>query len=103
MMLLAEDWLAFAVALRGRACVGSFLNVCIHRLPADESVVRPGSRCPHCRAPIAWHDNIPVVSWLWLRARCRRCGAAIAARYPLAEIVNGALGIALPIFFRPTP
>jgi leader peptidase (prepilin peptidase)/N-methyltransferase len=102
MMLLAGDWLPVALAFGVGACVGSFLNVCIHRLPAYESVVRPGSRCPHCRAPIAWHDNIPVVSWLWLRARCRRCGVVIAARYPLVEIVTGVLGIAVLIVFGPT-
>src|SRR5256885_9259476 len=83
------------------ACVGSFLNVCIHRLPAEESVVRPGSRCPRCRAPIVWHDNIPIVSWLWLGARCRRCHAAIGARYPLVEVATGALAIAVFVAFGP--
>lgn len=53
--------------------VGSFLNVCIVRLPADQSVVRPRSRCPRCERPIAWYDNIPVVSWLLLRGKCRGC------------------------------
>jgi leader peptidase (prepilin peptidase)/N-methyltransferase len=67
------------------AVVGSFLNVVIARLPAGESVVSPRSRCPRCRAPIAWYDNIPVVSWLVLRARCRACGAGISIRYPLVE------------------
>ena len=53
------------------ASVGSFLNVCIARWPAEESVVRPRSRCPRCSSPIAWYDNVPVLSWLVLRARCR--------------------------------
>jgi leader peptidase (prepilin peptidase)/N-methyltransferase len=68
--------------------IGSFLNVCIARLPLGQSVVSPGSRCPGCRAPIAWYDNIPVVSYVLLRARCRRCGAAISARYVLVEVVT---------------
>ncbi len=54
------------------AVVGSFLNVVIARVPAGESLVRPGSRCPKCRAPIAWYDNIPLLSWIALRGRCRR-------------------------------
>jgi leader peptidase (prepilin peptidase)/N-methyltransferase len=77
------------------AIIGSFLNVCIHRLPRDLSVVRPRSACPACGAPIAWYDNIPVLSWVMLRARCRRCRAPIAARYPLVEAATAALFAAL--------
>ena len=62
-------------------CVASFLNVCIWRLPRDESVVRPGSHCPKCNAPIRWWQNIPVVSWLALRGRCANCHEPISARY----------------------
>jgi leader peptidase (prepilin peptidase)/N-methyltransferase len=65
--------------------VGSFLNVVAVRVPAGESVVRPGSRCPACHAPIAPRDNIPLLSWLLLRGRARCCGARISARYPLIE------------------
>jgi leader peptidase (prepilin peptidase)/N-methyltransferase len=90
---------AFAVG----ACVGSFLNVCIHRLPEDQSVVRPRSRCPHCAAEIAWHDNIPLLSWVWLRARCRACGAAISSRYPLVEAATGALAVVALVAFGATP
>jgi leader peptidase (prepilin peptidase)/N-methyltransferase len=73
------------VALLG-GVVGSFLNVVIARLPAGESVVHPRSRCPRCRRPIAWYDNLPVLSWLLLRGRCRGCGLPISARYPLVEL-----------------
>jgi leader peptidase (prepilin peptidase)/N-methyltransferase len=70
--------------------VGSFLNVVIHRLPRGESLAHPPSRCPSCGASIKPYDNIPVVSWLLLRGRCRNCGAAIAARYPLVEAMTAA-------------
>ena len=75
--------------------VGSFLNVVIHRVPRGESIVRPGSACPGCATPIRAHDNVPVVSWLVLRGRCRACGAAISPRYPLVEAANAALWAAL--------
>ena len=71
--------------------IGSFLNVVIARLPAGQSVIRPGSACPRCGAPIAWYDNLPVVSFALLRARCRSCRAPIAWRYPLVELATGAL------------
>ena len=69
------------------ALIGSFLNVVIHRLPRGESLVRPRSRCPGCGAQIASYDNVPVLSWLVLRGRCRRCGARISPRYPLVELL----------------
>ncbi len=83
----------FAFALG--AIVGSFLNVVIHRYPREESIVFPGSHCPHCNAPIGWYDNIPIVSYLVLRARCRRCGMPISARYPLVELANALFYLAL--------
>jgi leader peptidase (prepilin peptidase)/N-methyltransferase len=67
------------------AALGSFLNVVAYRLPRGLSLVRPGSRCPACETPIRPYDNVPVVSWLLLRGRCRSCGAGISARYPLVE------------------
>ena len=67
---------------------GSFLNVCITRWPAEQSVVSPRSRCPRCGALIAWYDNIPVVSWLALRARCRHCGLPIPVLYPAVELAK---------------
>ena len=69
-------------------CIGSFLNVVIARLPLDESIVTPRSRCPKCRKLIAWYDNIPVLSYVVLRARCRRCGVSISARYPAVEALT---------------
>jgi leader peptidase (prepilin peptidase)/N-methyltransferase len=68
--------------------IGSFLNVCVARLPLGQSVVAPGSRCPRCSSPIAWYDNVPVVSYLLLRARCRGCGAGISVRYVVVEVVT---------------
>ena len=82
--------LAVVVGILGLA-VGSFLNVVIHRVPKKESVVRPRSRCPGCGTQLAERDNIPVVSWLLLRGRCRTCGAPISIRYPMVELGTGAL------------
>ena len=72
-------------------CIGSFLNVCILRLPRDQSLLRPRSTCPHCKQPIAWRDNIPVFSWLWLRGKCRWCHQPISKQYPLIEALVGVL------------
>ena len=74
--------------------VGSFLNVVIYRLPREISIwYRPPSSCPKCQTPIRWYDNLPVVSWLVLRARCRSCRAPISIRYPLVELASGALAL----------
>ncbi|MGH9749434.1 MAG: prepilin peptidase [Candidatus Polarisedimenticolia bacterium] len=77
-------------------CVGSFLNVCIHRLPAGRSIVAPRSACPGCGAPIAWHDNVPLLSYGLLLGRCRRCRAPIGWRYPAVE---GATGLLFALLF----
>ena len=71
--------------------IGSFLNVVISRLPARESLVKPGSHCPSCGSAIAPRDNVPLVSWVLLRGRCRACGAAISIRYPLVEVLTAGL------------
>jgi leader peptidase (prepilin peptidase)/N-methyltransferase len=85
-----DPFLALAIFVLGLA-FGSFLNVCIHRLPLDLSVVTPRSACPHCKQPIAFYDNLPVVSWLFLRGRCRHCKARISARYLFVEVLTGTL------------
>ncbi len=71
--------------------IGSFLNVCVWRLPRNESVIHPRSRCPKCGNLIAWYDNIPIVSWLVLGAKCRNCGTTISWQYPLVEAITGVL------------
>jgi leader peptidase (prepilin peptidase)/N-methyltransferase len=80
-----------AVAGLYGAIIGSFLNVVIYRLPLDQSLVKPGSRCRNCGYSLRWFDNIPVVSWLLLRGRCRKCGTAVSWQYPLVELVTAVL------------
>lgn len=82
------------------ACIGSFLNVCIYRIPKEESVVTPGSHCG-CGRPIAWHDNIPVLSWLILRGRARCCGRPFSFRYPFVELLTAGLFLACWLLFPP--
>lgn len=97
MPVLADfpSWFLFAFALPFGLIWGSFLNVVIHRLPREQSVVSPGSRCPACSAPIrAWH-NVPVVSYLLLRGKARCCGARISPRYALVELLGGSLACAI--------
>lgn len=77
------------------AAIGSFLNVCIFRIPAHESIVKPLSQCPHCHQPIRFYDNIPMISFLVLRARCRDCGGKISWRYPLVELITALLALLL--------
>ncbi|GFO58064.1 type 4 prepilin-like proteins leader peptide-processing enzyme [Geomonas silvestris] len=81
------------------AVVGSFLNVCIYRLPEGESVVFPPSHCQNCDYKIRWYDNIPILSYLLLRGACRQCGTKISPQYPLVEFLNGALTLALFLKF----
>lgn len=80
--------------------IGSFLNVVIWRVPRGESVVRPASHCPSCGRPIRARDNVPVLSWLMLRGRCRDCGARISVRYPLVEILTAALFVVMALRFE---
>ncbi len=85
--------LTFAVFIFG-AVVGSFLNVCIHRIPSNESVAFPASHCPHCHTPIRPYDNIPILSYLLLRGRCRECAVPISHRYPIVEMLAGIAAVA---------
>jgi leader peptidase (prepilin peptidase)/N-methyltransferase len=71
--------------------IGSFLNVCIHRLPLQQSIVFPGSRCPRCGHTLAWYENVPLLSYAVLRGRCHQCAAPISIRYPMVEALTGAL------------
>ena len=97
MLTLAEFpyWFIATLAVCLGLAFGSFLNVVIYRLPRERSILRPGSTCPACSAPIRAYDNIPVVSWLLLRGRARCCGARISARYPLIELAGGLLAWAI--------
>lgn len=87
--MLFDCWL-FVIGL----CIGSFLNVVIARVPREQSLVHPRSRCPRCGHQLAWYENIPVVSWLALRGRCRSCGQPISPRYVIVELLTGLLFLA---------
>jgi leader peptidase (prepilin peptidase) / N-methyltransferase len=88
---VSDAWIRAIVALPFGLGVGSFMTVAVYRLPRGESVIRPRSRCPACGAEIGARDNIPVLSWLLLRGRCRRCGERISVEYPLLELTTAAL------------
>jgi leader peptidase (prepilin peptidase)/N-methyltransferase len=88
-----------AIAFTLGLLVGSFLNVVIYRLPRGESVIHPGSHCPHCQAAIRPWENVPVLSYLWLRGRCRQCSVRISARYPAIEFLTGCVFLALALRF----
>src|SRR5260221_10000227 len=79
--------------------IGSFLNVCITRIPAGVSIVLPGSRCPQCGSAIKAYDNVPVLSWILLRGKCRNCHTPISAMYPTIEFVTGLLFVACYLSF----
>src|ERR1041384_2296707 len=81
--------------------VGSFLNVCIHRMPAGQSILSPPSHCPHCNYSIPWYLNVPLVTWVYLGAKCRNCGAPIAARYFLVELFTGTVFLGSFLKFGP--
>ena len=81
------------------AMIGSFLNVCICRIPKGESIVFPGSHCPHCQHPIPFYDNIPVLSYLWIKGKCRSCHHAISLQYPIVEAVTAISSLLLFLNF----
>ena len=80
-------------------CIGSFLNVCIYRLPAAKSIVHPGSMCPKCESIIRFYDNIPILSYLLLKGKCRYCNTVISFRYPLIEIISGLFSLLVFVKF----
>jgi leader peptidase (prepilin peptidase)/N-methyltransferase len=84
------------------AIIGSFLNVCISRIPEGLSIVSPGSRCPRCLMPIKPYDNVPVFAWLWLRGKCRNCALPISPMYPMVELATGLLFVAAYLKFGVT-
>ncbi len=84
-------------------CIGSFLNVCIYRIPNGSSIVRPPSSCPVCNASIKWFDNLPVVSYILLRGRCRGCKTPISIRYPIVEMLTGIFAVITWMEFGPSP
>jgi leader peptidase (prepilin peptidase)/N-methyltransferase len=89
MTFAATAWPGVVFAFAFGLAVGSFVNVVVHRLPLGESIVKPRSRCPVCRTPIAAFDNVPLLSYLWLKGRCRHCAARISPRYPAIELATG--------------
>ena len=93
------DWIWFVFIFAFGCCVGSFLNVVIYRLPRDKSLVRPGSACPACGRHIRFYDNIPLVSWVALRAKCRYCKAPISPRYFIIELLTGVVFVGLFILY----
>ena len=92
-MLTHATYIAFFFALG--ACVGSFLNVVVWRLPRRESLITPPSHCPKCGHKLAWYDNIPVLGWIWLKGKCRYCRVPISPRYPLIELANALFYLAV--------
>jgi len=85
------------------AAIGSFLNVCIWRLPVGESVVHPGSHCPKCSEPVRWHDNVPIVSFFVLRGKCRFCREPISWQYPAVEATTVLIWVGMAAAYGPTP
>lgn len=92
---MSQDFTLYLIVFLFGSVVGSFLNVCIYRIPREKSIILPSSYCPSCNTPISIWDNIPILSYLILMGRCRSCRAKISLRYPLVEAVNGVFYIAL--------
>jgi leader peptidase (prepilin peptidase)/N-methyltransferase len=82
--------------------IGSFLNVCIYRIPRDESIVYPSSHCPKCNTPLKWYNLIPILSFLFQKGKCRYCGESISPQYPIVELLNGFLYTIIFYFYGAT-
>jgi leader peptidase (prepilin peptidase) / N-methyltransferase len=100
--MTVPDWYVWILAAAVGAAIGSFLNVCIYRWPAEQSVIRPPSRCPGCEHGLRWYDNVPIVGWLLLRGRCRYCGMQVSAQYPLIELATALIWLAAVARFGPS-
>jgi len=100
--LTPQEWILAVFVFALGCCIGSFLNVVIYRLPREKSLVSPGSACPHCGKPIRCYDNIPLVSWLLLRAKCRNCKGPISARYFIVELLTGSVFLGMYIVYSHT-
>ena len=97
-MLISYSFLLVLIFLFG-LCIGSFLNVCIYRIPESKSIVSPGSMCPGCGNPVKFYDNIPLLSFIILRGKCRKCNALISWRYPVVELLTGFFALSLFLKF----
>ena len=102
-MLFMDNTLFYLTIFLLGLLIGSFLNVCIWRLPREESVIRPGSHCPVCSTALRARDLVPLLSWLFLRGKCRYCGAPISIRYPVVELLTGVLFLWCSVHYGPTP
>lgn len=100
---MSPDALTLFLAVVLGLSVGSFLNVCIYRLPRGQSLARPASRCPACGRPLRWFDNVPVVSWVLLGGKCGQCRAPISIRYPLIELSTALLVVLVVLLTPPGP
>jgi leader peptidase (prepilin peptidase)/N-methyltransferase len=98
---MSEDWLWTLIAAVFGAAIGSFLNVCIYRLPRGLSITSPPSSCPHCGRRLAWYENVPVAAWIVLRGRCRTCGGSISVRYMVVEALTAAAFGAATWYYGP--
>ncbi|HUF51185.1 MAG TPA: prepilin peptidase [Longimicrobiales bacterium] len=93
-MSATPEWVVWLLAAMTGAAIGSFLNVCIYRWPAEQSVISPPSRCGACGHQLAWRDNIPIFGWILLRGRCRYCGTSVSAQYPIVELTAALIWVA---------
>ena len=101
--IVIPHWLSWLFWFAWGSCIGSFLNVCIYRMPREQSLVRPRSRCPTCEHLIRWHDNIPLVSYALLGGKCRDCHAPILWRYPVVEAITGFATVSIMACFGVNP